>query len=99
MPSTSCSHHPYKRKSSLTRAISTAKKALSSSPTKRKAVCRHLSEEFDDKDTPPKMGRLSSLPKETTDAVKSFYERDDISRMSPGKRDVVTVRGPNEEKE
>ena len=99
VPSTSCSHQPYKRKSSLTRAINTAKKALPSCPTKRKAVFRQLSEEFDDKDTPPKMGCLSSLPKETTDAVKSFYERDDISRMSPGKRDVVTVRGPNGEKE
>lgn len=99
-PSTSGSQQPYKRRSSLSRAVNSVKKVLPSSPTKRKAVVRRLSEELDDTDsTPSNPQRLSTLPTETRDAVKSFYERDDISRISPGKRDVITVRGPNGEKE
>ena len=35
---------------------------------------------------------LLSIQVETIAAVKSFYTSDDISRMAPGKRDVITVR-------
>ena len=35
---------------------------------------------------------MLSLAAETIEAVKNFYTRDDISRMAPGKRDVVTIK-------
>ena len=36
--------------------------------------------------------RDDGLPGETIELVKAFYQRDDVSRISPGKRDIVTVR-------
>ena len=38
----------------------------------------------------PKKGR--SLPVEIETLVKTFYERDDISRMMPGMKDFVSVK-------
>lgn len=98
--STSHRKQPYKLRSSLSRAVNSAKKVLPSSPTKRNAVIRQLSEELEEEDLClEKKERLSALPKETRDAVKAFYERDDISRMSPGKRDFVTIKGSKGEKQ
>ena len=42
---------------------------------------------------------LLSIPAETKEAVKLFYQQDEISRMTPGKRDVVTIRGIDGKKE
>ena len=36
--------------------------------------------------------RLDQIRRETIDEVQQFYQRDDISRIAPGKRYVVTVR-------
>ena len=36
--------------------------------------------------------RIGWIATETIDKVKTFYERDDISQIMPGKHDVVTVR-------
>jgi len=33
------------------------------------------------------------LSSETSELVRSFYENDDVSRMMPGKKDFVSVRG------
>jgi len=38
----------------------------------------------------PKPG--PSLPPETVDTVRTFYESDDISRIMPGKKDFVSVK-------
>ena len=38
----------------------------------------------------PKPG--PSLPQETVDNVHAFYESDKISRVMPGKKDVVSVK-------
>ena len=42
--------------------------------------------------------RLIATAKETKDLVRNFYERDDISRQAPGRKDVVTIRSENGEK-
>ena len=79
--STSHRKQPYKRRSSLSRAVNSAKKVLPSSPTKRNAVIRQRSEELEEENlSSEKKKRLSALPKETRDAVKAFYKRDNISR-------------------
>ena len=40
----------------------------------------------------PKPGHI--LPTETIDLVRSFYESDEVSRMMPGCKDLVSVRNP-----
>ena len=42
--------------------------------------------------------RLDQLALELIDEVKKFYERDDISRICPGKRDVVSMKSKDGEK-
>jgi hypothetical protein len=42
--------------------------------------------------------RSIAITKETKDLVINFYERDDISRQAPGRKDVVTIRSENGEK-
>ena len=83
----------YKRISSLSRAVNVAKKALPYSPRKRLSVMRRLATEFNDpvKEILPRQHQLSLSPI-TIASVKNFYVREDISRISPGKRDVVTIR-------
>lgn len=56
---------PCKRRSSLSTAVNSAKKGLPCSPTKRKAVVRHLSEELNEKDILSNKKRLSALSNET----------------------------------
>jgi hypothetical protein len=81
----------YCRKSSLNRAVNVVKKSLPASPRKRRNVLRKLADEFG-KDEDVATKHLLSLAAETIEAVKNFYTRDDISRMAPGKRDVVTIK-------
>lgn len=45
----------------------------------------------------PKKGR--SLPEETIECVKNFYESDDNSRQLPGKKDYVSIRINGEKKQ
>ena len=42
--------------------------------------------------TTPKPSPHNKLSDETIRTVIKFYERDDISRQAPGRKDVVTVR-------
>lgn len=68
---------------------------LPKSPRKTKAVIRKLATEFKVSMNFPKKGnkgRLSRIPEGTVVKVKDFFNRDQVSRMCPGKRDVVTVR-------
>jgi hypothetical protein len=41
----------------------------------------------------PDMCHGHPLSSETSELVHSFYENDDVSRMMPGKKDFVSVRG------
>lgn len=86
---------------SLGKAKSKVMRALPISPTKRKAVLAHILSEMADGDkidvanavvTPPPLTKkhtetkrdLTTLKRE----IKEFYERDDVSRVSPKIRDV-----------
>ena len=82
-----------RRISSLCRAVNVAKSALPSSPRQRVSVLRRLATEFNDpvKEILPRQHQLSLSP-QIIASVKNFYVREDISRTSPGKRDVVTIR-------
>ena len=56
-------------------------------------VLRRLATEFNDpvKEILSRQHQVSLSP-QITALVKSFYVREDISRMSPGKQGVVTIR-------
>ena len=93
---------PFKSAVTLGKATTRAKRALHgalpSTPNRRKAVIRKLRDVF--QDTSPAKEQPGSanenkpwaLSAETIDSVQSFYQRDDISRQAPGRKDVVTVR-------
>ena len=86
----------YSRKNSLNRAVNNVIKVLPKSPRKKKIVIRKLVDEYGEmEDNNVKKSHLLSLEAESVEAVRNFYLRDDISRMAPGKRDVVTVRTDN----
>ena len=44
-----------------------------------------------------KRGKL--LPAHTVNSVKTFYERDEISRIMPGLKDYVSIKHSNGERE
>ena len=86
----------YSRKSPLNRAINNVKKVLPKSPRKKNIVIRKLVDEYGEiENDNVKRRHLLSLQPESIEAIRNFYVRDDISRMAPGKRDVVTVRTNN----
>lgn len=85
---------PYRTKSALNKAVAKTKKALPKSPNKMKAVLTKLLHSFDDKDK-QYIVHNGYLPKKSTNissavisSVLKFYERDDISRMSPNTKDT-----------
>ena len=86
----------YSRKSSLTcsRAVNVAQKSLPTSPRKRRTILRKLADEFGKYEVLTTSSNRHNLSHttETIETVKNFYTRDDISRMAPGKRDVVFIR-------
>ena len=84
----------YSAAHSLARALNCVKHVLPSSPRKKSAVVRKLSNEFGVTVVTPqsRQARSDGISDDTVQCVKQFFERDDISRMAPGKRDVVTVR-------
>jgi hypothetical protein len=41
----------------------------------------------------PDFAMVHPLSSETSELVRSFYENADVSRMMPGKKDFVSVRG------
>lgn len=85
----------YKSACSSGKAIKRAKKALPKSPRKKAYVVRKLFELIPgtkDINETKKHTNSLALSSETVDKVIEFYERDDISRMSPGLKDVTTVK-------
>jgi len=85
----------YSAKHSLNRAVNRVKRMLPGSPRKRSTVIRKLADEIglQVKEVQQKKTRMDGIPPTVTESVKQFYQRDDISRMCPGKRDVITVNG------
>lgn len=87
---------PYSTKSKLNRAVSRARKSLPSSPRRRKAVISKLA--VDESIVKPKQLFKNELDKnkdnskpDVVDMVEKFYEQDDISRIAPGKKDVMVI--------
>ena len=87
---------PYKSRSSLGKAIARATRGLPQSPHKRAVVVKELASSLgvnikrDVSELP--FQSKNQLAIETTNKIKEFYERDDISRMMPGKADCITVK-------
>ncbi len=79
--------------SSLSREVNVAENALPSSPRKRVSVLRRLANEFNNpvKEILQRQYQLS-LSQQTITSVNNVYVREDISRTSPGKQNVVTIR-------
>jgi len=84
----------YSAAHSLARALNRVKRVLPSSPRKRGVVVRKLSTEFGVTVVIPqsRQPRSDGISDDTVQCIKQFFERDDISRMAPGKWDVITVR-------
>ena len=83
----------YSSSCQLNRATNRVKTLLPKSPRKKKAVIRKLADDFKvSMKWPNKKSRMSRIPNATVTKVEAFYIRGDVSRMCPGKRDVVTVR-------
>lgn len=111
-PSTapSKSEESYKTSSALTKAVAKVKRALPSTSAKKKEVVAKLLLSFDVKDRQEIVSNKAIEAKPTkgvssnvVELVQCFYERDDISRMSPNMRDcrkfVDPVTGANEVKQ
>lgn len=88
----------YKCVQSLGKAVNKVKKCLPSSPTKKVAVINKLLQDSSDSD---KIGLFdkrggtrvcNALDESTVSKIEQFYERDDISRLTPGIRDVKSVK-------
>lgn len=94
----------FKNASSLGKATARARKALPKSPRKRKTVVRKLFSSIIGEPTgvssPGQCKSNSlSLSEESVSAVKAFYEREDISRQTPGMKDCLSIKNEQGEKE
>lgn len=93
----------FKRAQALGKAMTRAKRALEPSlprtPKRKKAICHRLFRtlvgvtEPDPDPLPSTLKDSNTLSKETIVLVQTFYEREDISRQAPGRKDTVLVRG------
>lgn len=86
----------YKSLNTLKKAVVKAKKALPQCPTKQTAVLWHMM-----KDIMPQMvelheksdnNRSTPITDEIKKKVEGFYEKDDISRASPNRKDTMSVK-------
>ena len=90
----------YKSAQALGKAVAKAQRSLPQSPRRLHAVCKRLADRFvqpsmPSSSTAPTPKPHNKLPDETVGTVIGFYERDDISRQCPGRKDVVVVRDNN----
>ena len=92
-------HEPFCSAISFAKATARAKRmmstALPSSPRRRDAVCRklyatHTGKVASTSECTPK--RSSALSVEVTTKIVEYYQRDDVSRQAPGRKDATTVR-------
>lgn len=95
--------HSYKTPSALSKAVAKANQSLPSSPSKRKAVMARLLRTFSEEDQHDIIGNSKSkqnvpnkgLSAELVRQIRQFYERDDISRISPNVKDSRKFTDPN----
>lgn len=94
--------HSFKTYGALAKAVTKTRKTLPSSPTKRTAVIAKLVYSLDDKNqlmifsnkTTMKRGGNSGLSPELIEKIQLFYQRDDVSRMSPNVKDIRNFVDP-----
>lgn len=95
--------HSYKTQSALSKAVAKTRKTLPSSPSKRKAVLARLLRSFSEEDQRDIIGNTKSKGIKTNKGLSStlvkeirlFYERDDISRISPNVKDLRKFENPD----
>lgn len=101
--STSSLTHSYKTKSGLAKAVSKTKRTLPSSPSKRKIVVAKLLVSLDTEDKDEIIRNKTSKPQKThwkrispvlIQNIESFYERDEISVISPTVKDCRRFADP-----
>lgn len=85
------------------KALSRAKRALPSSPRHRRTVVKKLfvdsgCSSFSDLNLKSSHRNKNSLSAETVLAVENFYNQDDVSTMSAGRRDAICDGGGNKTK-
>lgn len=85
----------YRTKQTLGKAVKKVTKALPATPKRKKAVLTRIVHNLDENDRNELIYVISSVHKRTSmtdpsmiEDIHDFYERDDISRMSPKMRDV-----------
>lgn len=87
----------YKCKNTLRKATMKTKRALPESPRKKEAVISQLVKDFLPALSPRlfqdvKGPRSRIVSTENIKNVKSFFERDDISRAAPGRKDTISIK-------
>lgn len=97
--------HSYKTSSAIRKAYTKANKSLPSSPSKRKVVVTKIYRSFNDGDRQDISGRKgrSSIMEgkapgiglELIRTIEHFYERDDVSRVSPNMKDARPFKNPS----
>lgn len=95
---------PYKTTSAVSKAVIKVKNALPSMSDKKKIVVKKLLRSFDAKDRQEIIADVAYKPKSSKSSkklksdviamVNAFYERDDISRISPNMRDCRQFKNP-----
>lgn len=88
----------YKCPQSFGKAIVRVKKILPNDAMKSGAIIEKLAETIlskKQKTSTNLCNTLSDIGTDISTELRAFYERDDISRQSPGKRDTKTVISPN----
>lgn len=96
--------HSYKTPSALSKAVAKANQSLPVSPSKRKAVMARLLRTFSEEDQRDIIGNTKSKGNEThhrglsvdlVRQIRQFYERDDVSRISPNVKDARKFIDPD----
>ena len=84
----------YSSNQRLSCATNRVKKTLPHSPSKNREVVKRLSKEFNvlPNEVNYRKTRLDKIASELVKMIEMLYQRDGISRMCPGRRDVVTVQ-------
>lgn len=79
---------PFRQRSTECRALKRVKRSLPSSPQKRKHVIKKLVAELGIQKLKFKRQCISQ---ETIELVKTFFEREDVSRWTPGRKEYIKV--------
>ena len=82
----------FSSKSSESRATKRAIINLPRSPRKAKKVVENLADVYGIKQSPLNATARERIPESTINDVLNFYEREDVSSWSPGRKDFITVK-------